>query len=117
MIYHADVCIVGAGPGGALLAYLLAKKNVSVILLERHADMAREFRGEHLNEEGVAILKKYGLFSAVEELGLLRMEKIEYWNQGKLLKKIVTRFGDWTFGHSCAASPFIKGFAKRSRGI
>ena len=31
MIYQADVCIVGAGPGGALLAYLLAKKNVSVI--------------------------------------------------------------------------------------
>lgn len=88
MIYQADVCIVGAGPGGALLAYLLAKKNVSVILLERHADIAREFRGEHLNEEGEAILKKYGLFSAVEALGLLRMEQIEYWTQGKLLKKI-----------------------------
>lgn len=96
MIYHADVCIVGAGPGGALLAYLLAKKNVSVILLERHADMAREFRGEHLNEEGAAILKKYGLFSPVEELGLLRMEKIEYWSQGKLLKKIVP---DLEIGH------------------
>lgn len=96
MIYQADVCIVGAGPGGALLAYLLAKKNVSVILLERHAEMAREFRGEHLNEEGEAILKKYGLFSAVEELGLLRMEQIEYWNQGKLEKKIVP---DSKIGH------------------
>ena len=51
--------------------------------------MAREFRGEHLNEEGEAILKKYGLFSAVEELGLLRMEQIEYWNQGKLERKIL----------------------------
>lgn len=89
MIYKADVCIVGAGPGGALLAYLLAKKNVSVILLERHAAMAREFRGEHLNEEGEAILKKHGLFSAVEELGLLRMEQIEYWNDGKLERKVL----------------------------
>lgn len=96
MIYKADVCIVGAGPGGALLAYLLAKKNVSVILLERHAEMAREFRGEHLNEEGEAILKKYGLFSAVEELGLLRVEQIEYWNQGKLENKIVA---DSKIGH------------------
>ena len=77
MIYQADVCIVGAGPGGALLAYLLAKKNVSVVLIERHAEMAREFRGEHLNAEGEAILKKYGLFSDVEELGLLRMERSE----------------------------------------
>ena len=89
MNYQADVCIVGAGPGGALLAYLLAKKNVSVILLERHSEMAREFRGEHLNEEGEAILKKYGLFDDVEKLGLLRMEQIEYWNQGKLEKKIL----------------------------
>ncbi len=96
MIYQADVCIVGAGPGGALLAYLLAKKNVSVVLIERHAEMAREFRGEHLNEEGEAILKKYGLFSAVEELGLLRMEQIEYWNQGKLEKKV---FPDSKIGH------------------
>lgn len=89
MNYQADVCIVGAGPGGALLAYLLAQKNVSVILLERHSEIAREFRGEHLNEEGEAILKKYGLFDAVEKLGLLRMEQIEYWNQGKLEKKIL----------------------------
>ena len=96
MIYKADVCIVGAGPGGALLAYLLAKKNVSVILIERHAEMAREFRGEHLNEDGEAILKKYGLFSAIEELGLLRMEQIEYWNQGKLEKKILP---DSKIGH------------------
>ena len=60
-----------------------------LFFLERHAEMAREFRGEHLNEEGEAILKKYGLFDAVEELGLLRMEQIEYWNQGKLERKIL----------------------------
>lgn len=96
MIYQADVCIVGAGPGGALLAYLLAKKNVSVVLLERNLDIDREFRGEHLNEEGEAILKKHGLFSAIEELGLLRMEKIEYWSGGKLQKQILP---DKEIGH------------------
>ena len=83
-----EVCIVGAGPGGALLAYLLAKQNVSVTLLERHKEVAKEFRGEHLNEEGEAILKNHGLFEKVERLGLLRMESLEYWDNGKLFKLI-----------------------------
>jgi len=89
MNYSTDVCIVGAGPGGALLAYLLAKQNVSVILLERHQKIAKAFRGEHLNEEGEAILKKHGLFTKIEELGMLPMESLEYWKDGKLLKKIL----------------------------
>ncbi|TSI08640.1 FAD-dependent monooxygenase [Lysinibacillus sp. BW-2-10] len=96
MILTTDVCIVGAGPGGALLAYLLAKQNVSVILLERHKQVAKEFRGEHLNEEGEKILKKYGLFSKLEEIGLLRMETLEYWEDGKLFKTI---YPDPKIGH------------------
>lgn len=89
MDFSADVCIVGAGPGGALLALLLAKKNISVILLEQHDGVAKAFRGEHLNEEGEAILKKFQLYDAVEKLGLLKMEKLEYWQDGKLLKSIL----------------------------
>ncbi|TQR17539.1 FAD-dependent monooxygenase [Psychrobacillus vulpis] len=89
MNYRVDVCIVGAGPGGALLAYLLAKKNVSVILLEQHKAVGKAFRGEHLNEEGEAILKEHGLFDEIEQLGLLRMEKLEYWHEGKSFKTIL----------------------------
>ncbi|WP_419959406.1 FAD-dependent monooxygenase [Psychrobacillus sp. BM2] len=84
-----DVCIVGAGPGGALLAYLLARKNVSVALIERTNQIGKTFRGEHLNEEGEAILKKYNLFDEVQKLGLLRMEKLEYWQDGELYKTIL----------------------------
>ncbi|MEG0261291.1 MAG: FAD-dependent monooxygenase [Lysinibacillus sp.] len=89
MKYEADVCIVGAGPGGALLAYLLAKQNISVLLLEKSATIGKAFRGEHLNEEGEAILKKHRLFEALEESGLLRMEQLELWQDGVELKKIL----------------------------
>ncbi|WP_285768224.1 FAD-dependent monooxygenase [Peribacillus sp. SI8-4] len=88
MVVKTDVCIVGGGPGGALLACLLAKRGISVILLERHSGVAREFRGEFLNEEGEDILKKHGLFESVEKRGLLRMDQIEYWNGGRLFKRI-----------------------------
>jgi 2-polyprenyl-6-methoxyphenol hydroxylase-like FAD-dependent oxidoreductase len=89
MKYKSDVCIVGAGPGGSLLAYLLAKQNISVILLERNHSIAKEFRGEHLNEDGENILKKHQLFSKIEEKGLLYMKQVEYWNNGHLFEKIV----------------------------
>lgn len=42
---NADVVIVGAGPAGCVLSYLLARSGVSVILVERETDLYREFRG------------------------------------------------------------------------
>ena len=91
-----DVCIVGGGPGGTLLASILAQHNISVLLLERTNGFAKSFRGEHLNEEGERVLKQYGLFERIEELGLLRMETLEYWLNGK---KINTVYPDPANGH------------------
>ena len=87
--FKTDVCIVGAGPAGALLAYLLSSHNISVILVERNENINKEFRGEHLNETGEAILRRYELFDELEEIGLLRMDRVEYWNHGKVFKRIM----------------------------
>jgi FAD binding domain len=51
-----SVLIVGAGPAGAALAYLLARRGVAVTLLEKHLDFARAFRGEGLQPSGVDAL-------------------------------------------------------------
>ena len=96
--YKTDVCVVGGGPGGSLLAYLLAKQGLSVVLLERHQEVGQEFRGEHLNEEGESILKKHGLFDKVEALGLLRMERLEYWQDGKAFQTIFPEPGQEHLG-------------------
>jgi 2-polyprenyl-6-methoxyphenol hydroxylase-like FAD-dependent oxidoreductase len=92
-MFKTDVCIVGGGPGGALLAYLLAKNNISTILLEQHEGIDKEFRGEHLNDVGEHILKKYHLFEKIEDLGLLFMNRVEYWDQGELIKTITPEVG------------------------
>lgn len=84
-----DVCIVGGGPGGALLANILAKNNVSVLLIERTNAFAKTFRGEHLNEEGELVLKQHGIYERIEQLGLLKMETLEYWQNGACIKKIL----------------------------
>ncbi|PEJ60564.1 FAD-binding protein [Bacillus sp. AFS002410] len=88
MNVNTEVCIVGAGPGGALLAYLLAKNNISTVLVERHNGIDKEFRGEHLNSEGEQVLKKHRLYEKVKEYGLLLMDRVEYWSENKLIKSV-----------------------------
>ncbi|MGP7816275.1 FAD-dependent monooxygenase [Niallia sp. 01092] len=88
-VLYTDVCIVGAGPGGALLAYLLARENISTLLLERHQDINKEFRGEHLNEEGEKVLQYAGLYEKLEDIGVLLMDRVEYVNKGKIIKNIL----------------------------
>ena len=41
-----DVCVAGGGPAGLMLAVLLARQGVRVVLLEKHADFLRDFRGD-----------------------------------------------------------------------
>ena len=53
--------VVGGGPGGAVLALLLARKGVDVTLLEAHPDFDREFRGDTLHPSVMEIMDELGL--------------------------------------------------------
>lgn len=53
---HHRVAIVGAGPAGALLAWLLASRGIETLLLERQQDFERAFRGELLMPSGLRAL-------------------------------------------------------------
>ncbi|MED4015083.1 MULTISPECIES: FAD-dependent monooxygenase [Sutcliffiella] len=88
MNVHVDVCIVGAGPSGALLGYLLAKEGVSTIVIERTSGKVGAFRGEHINAESEAILQEHRLYEKVETKGLLKMKKVEYVDGERIVKQI-----------------------------
>ena len=60
--------IVGAGPAGVSLAYLLASRGVSVTLLEQHNDFARAFRGEILLPSGFEALQQMGLAELIKRI-------------------------------------------------
>ncbi|GIL30934.1 FAD-dependent oxidoreductase [Actinocatenispora comari] len=53
--------IVGAGPGGLLLGYLLARAGVAVTVLETHHDFDRDFRGDSLHPYTLELFNQLGL--------------------------------------------------------
>ena len=61
-------CIVGGGPAGIMLGYLLARAGVPVIMLEKHADFLRDFRGDTVHPSTLQILDELGLLQKFEQL-------------------------------------------------
>src|SRR5947207_13193846 len=56
-----DCCIAGGGPAGMMLGYLLARAGVEVIVLEKHADFLRDFRGDTLHPSTLEVMHELGL--------------------------------------------------------
>src|ERR1700753_210 len=57
----ARVCVVGGGPAGVMCGYLLARAGIDVIVLEKHADFLRDFRGDTVHPSTMEILHELGL--------------------------------------------------------
>jgi 2-polyprenyl-6-methoxyphenol hydroxylase-like FAD-dependent oxidoreductase len=72
-VEHADCCIVGGGPGGAVLALLLARQGVAVTLLEAHGDFNRDFRGDALQPAVLDVLGQMGLADRVLAIAIARL--------------------------------------------
>jgi 2-polyprenyl-6-methoxyphenol hydroxylase-like FAD-dependent oxidoreductase len=77
------VAIVGGGPAGALLAYLLARGGVRVTLLERHSDFSREFRGEGMTPSGMAAIREAGLWEAFDRLPWTPLRSMALYSGGR----------------------------------
>ena len=69
------VIITGAGPAGAVLAFLLSRAGISTTLIERHKDFSREFRGELLMPSGLEPLHQIGLWEDFEKVGQVEIER------------------------------------------
>jgi 2-polyprenyl-6-methoxyphenol hydroxylase-like FAD-dependent oxidoreductase len=71
-------CIAGGGPAGMMLGYLLARAGVDVLVLERHADFLRDFRGDTLHPSTLEVMADLGLADELlalphQELPFLRV--------------------------------------------
>jgi 2-polyprenyl-6-methoxyphenol hydroxylase-like FAD-dependent oxidoreductase len=57
----ADVLIAGGGPAGMMAGLLLARAGVDVLVLEKHADFFRDFRGDTVHPSTMEILDQLGM--------------------------------------------------------
>ncbi len=72
------VVIVGAGPAGMVLAFILAKKGISVTLLEGCGDFNRDFRGDTLHASSLEILQQLGLADDLLPLCHGHIDKMQF---------------------------------------
>ena len=54
-------CIAGGGPAGMMLGFLLARAGVDVLVLEKHADFLRDFRGDTIHPSTLEVMHELGL--------------------------------------------------------
>ncbi|MEJ8854099.1 FAD-dependent oxidoreductase [Variovorax robiniae] len=57
----ARCCIVGGGPAGMMLGFLLARAGVPVVVLEKHSDFLRDFRGDTVHPSTLDVMAELGL--------------------------------------------------------
>jgi len=54
-------CIAGGGPAGMMLGFLLARAGVEVLVLEKHQDFFRDFRGDTIHPSTLEVMYELGL--------------------------------------------------------
>lgn len=74
--FKTECCIAGGGPAGLMAGYLLARAGVQVIVLEKHGDFLRDFRGDTVHPSTLDIMDELGLLNRFLKLPHQKVEKL-----------------------------------------
>jgi 2-polyprenyl-6-methoxyphenol hydroxylase-like FAD-dependent oxidoreductase len=71
-----DCAIAGGGPAGMMLGFLLARAGVDVLVMEKHADFFRDFRGDTIHPSTLEVMHELGLLDAFLKLPHQKVREI-----------------------------------------
>ena len=74
---HARCCIVGGGPAGMMLGYLLGRAGIDTVVLEKHADFFRDFRGDTVHPSTLQVMDELGLIDGFLKLPHQQLQKMD----------------------------------------
>lgn len=70
-------CIVGGGPAGMMLGYLFGRAGIEVVVLEKHADFFRDFRGDTVHPSTLQVMDELGLIDGFLKLPHQRLQQMD----------------------------------------
>ena len=73
---HGQCCIAGGGPAGMMLGFLLARAGVRVVVLEKHADFLRDFRGDTVHPSTLELIYELGLLDEFLKLPHRKVDRL-----------------------------------------
>jgi len=73
---RTQCCIAGGGPAGMMLGFLLARAGVAVVILEKHPDFLRDFRGDTVHPSTLEVIYELGLLDELLKLPHRKIEKL-----------------------------------------
>jgi 2-polyprenyl-6-methoxyphenol hydroxylase-like FAD-dependent oxidoreductase len=85
-VLETQCCIVGGGPAGMMLGLLLARAGVEVVVLEKHADFLRDFRGDTIHPSTLDVMSELGVLEEFLQRPHQRAERLS----GRLGDTVVT---------------------------
>ncbi|HEX6710006.1 MAG TPA: FAD-dependent oxidoreductase [Rubrobacter sp.] len=117
-VRRATCCVIGCGPAGAMLGLMLAREGVDVLVLEKHADFLRDFRGDTLHPSTMEIMDELGLADGLLQLQHTKARKLKARLPGRTvivadLGRLKTKFPYITFMPQWDFLDYVTGEAKR----
>ncbi len=117
-IRRVTCCVIGCGPAGAMLGLMLAREGIDVLVLEKHADFLRDFRGDTLHPSTMEIMDELGLADGLLGLKHTKAPRLEARLPGRTvtvadLGRLKTRYPYITFMPQWDFLNYVTGEAKR----
>src|SRR5579872_587490 len=72
-------CIAGGGPAGMMAGFLLARAGVETIVLEKHEDFLRDFRGDTIHPSTLNLIRELGFLDEFLELPHQKVYQLAGW--------------------------------------